>query len=153
VSQSALATGLKLMSLDSHLGSQVPSSGAQANIKDSGQWHLKLQDDQGQSLALDGTLDYQVEGQIQADASSTATIMIAGTLKNNDAAVSIDALVSGGSSNGHTMDSGKFDATLTRNGNTSHTLITKTVDTAQIGYNLNRIKTQNIIERDGQQTG
>ncbi|MDQ6695237.1 MAG: hypothetical protein M3014_12595, partial [Chloroflexota bacterium] len=153
VGQSALATGFKLVSLDSLLGHQVRASGAGANIKDTGQWHIELKDDKGQTLALNGALDYTVEGQLAGAAAGNATIKVAGTLKNDDTAVDIDALVSGGSANGHSIDNGKFTLTLTRNGHASHTLITKAVDVAQIGYDLNRTTTRNTIERDGYKAG
>jgi Tol biopolymer transport system component len=153
VGQSATATGLKLVALNSTLGPQVPPSGAQANVNDSGQWHIELQDDKGQTLTLDGTLTYQIEGQVQTDASSNATITIAGALKGTGVEVAIDSLFSGGSANGHTTANGKFDVTLTRAGSTSHILITKAIDAAQIGYNLKRITTQNMIERDGNKAG
>ncbi len=153
VGQSASATGFKLTALHSQLGPALLPSGAQANLKDSGQWRVELQDDKGQTLSLDGTLAYEVAGQVEADSSSNATITIAGTLKNNDTAVAIDTLVAGGSSNGQKTANGKFDVTLTRNGNTSHTLITKAVDAAQVGYNLNRTTTRSTIERDGHQAG
>ena len=62
-------------------------------------------------------------------------------------------LGAGRTSDGQKTANGKFDVALTRNGNTSHTIITKDVDAAQIGYNLNRSTTRSTIERDGQQVG
>jgi hypothetical protein len=43
--------------------------------------------------------------------------------------------------------------TLTRGGNTSPTVITRTSDAAQIGNDLNRTTSQSTIERDGHQAG
>ena len=150
VSRSLNSLGWQVNSIQSQLNSPAPAEGA-TRQSGQGNWTIQAQDEQSQTLTLNGSLDFQISGQSQPDYSLDGAVTISGTLSGSNVSV----LLTTDQSNHVTLDqlgnaTTNIIVTLTRDGQTSTTHLKATTASKAIAYNLDQATTQVTVDRAGQ---
>ncbi len=160
VRSSLLAAGWTVSRLDSQLdeGSEQFSANLLSN---SGHWHVEAQDEHGQTLTLDGTLNFTMLSEARVSKGFTvvespglsglvsASCTVTGTLSGPGLEVTIDLATSLDNSDTPTLQNTIFNLRLLFNGHESTIKSTSHAERRLIAYNTTAQIVTSSLERDG----